>query len=69
LGNKNELRGDRQFVTWNSAVEALNIKRVDYLKMDIEGSEWLVMPAILSAAKQEYLPRQISMEIHVDVGV
>ncbi|KAI9346501.1 methyltransferase domain-containing protein [Obelidium mucronatum] len=52
----------RIFMSWNSILSKLNLTSVDYLKIDIEGGEWIVMPQVLKTGNQ--LPRQISIEFH-----
>ena len=40
---------------------------IGFLKMDIEGFEWTVLPEVLRAPA-ERLPRQIAVEIHLATG-
>ena len=69
LGDKDEIRdGDRIFKTWATILSELSIRKVDYLKMDIEGFEWNTLPYILDAPK-ELLPIQISFELHLINGL
>lgn len=47
-------------ITWNDLVEVLNLKRVDLLKMNIEGGEVEVLRSMTKV-----LPRRIEMSEHV----
>jgi hypothetical protein len=64
LGDKDGVIGDKIFKTWQSILDELQIKKVDYLKMDIEGYEWNTLPYILESP-QNLLPNQISFELHL----
>ena len=64
LGDKDEIVNGRIFKTWSSILRELNIKSVEYLKMDIEGFEWNTLPYILDAP-HSLLPKQISFELHL----
>ena len=57
--------GDRVFKTLSTIARELGISRIDLLKMDIEGYEWVVLPAIM----KDFKPRQILVEFHTDDGV
>ncbi|KAJ3285357.1 hypothetical protein HDU79_007385 [Rhizoclosmatium sp. JEL0117] len=63
LGNDEIIEG-RRYKSWNNILSSLGLKHVDYLKMDIEGWEWVVLPHILQTAT--ILPNMISFEIHMD---
>jgi hypothetical protein len=64
LGSRNEVKDQRVYKTWPTILADLNIKRVDYLKMDIEGFEWNTLPYILEGPAHQ-LPSQISFELHL----
>lgn len=49
-----------------SIMAELGHRRVDLLKMDIEGYEHDALPAFLSSVAAESLPSQISLELHWD---
>ena len=53
-------------MSWSTLMNHANIRtRPDILKMDIEGFEYAVLPAVL-AAPQPLQPQQILMEMHAD---
>ncbi len=64
LGPENILVGNREYKTYGTIMKELGIKRVDYLKMDIEGYEWTTLPAIFDEPSHT-LPSQISFEMHI----
>lgn len=55
---------NRTYKTWATLIAELGIKRIDFLKIDIEGFEWVVLPAILEHKDLDELPVQISFEVH-----
>jgi hypothetical protein len=65
LGSSDFMDGNRQFKSWATILEDLNIKHIDFLKMDIEGFEWVVLPAVLDHKVLDELPVQISFEAHI----
>ncbi|KAI3659303.1 hypothetical protein MP638_003519 [Amoeboaphelidium occidentale] len=66
LGSSDFVDGNkRQFKSWASILSDLKIKKIDFLKMDIEGFEWVVLPAILEHKVLDELPVQISFEVHL----
>lgn len=55
-----------KYMTWQTLMKNANIRRrPDILKIDIEGYEYSVLPAIL-AVPQSLQPHQILMEMHAD---
>ena len=57
-----------RFRTWQSLLALAGLTRSPaYVKMDIEGSEWSVLPAIMSA-QPELQPLQLAVEVHYIVG-
>lgn len=68
LGDKDELRGGKQFSTWDSLLTLVGITTAPtFLKMDIEGYEFEVMRSIIESGKN--LPLQIAMELHYYASV
>ncbi|KAJ3029918.1 UNVERIFIED_CONTAM: hypothetical protein HDU68_010701 [Siphonaria sp. JEL0065] len=68
LGESDKVVDGKEYMTWNSILDLLGVSRVDYLKIDVDGWEWVVMPEILSndgVNKEKILPTQISIEFHV----
>ncbi|KAI3658367.1 hypothetical protein MP638_007484 [Amoeboaphelidium occidentale] len=49
---------------WGTILQELDIKRVDLLKLDIEGYEWSILHSMLRHPKLEELPKQINLELH-----
>lgn len=54
------------FYTIPTIMDKLGHKRVDYLKIDVEGAEYAALPAMISLPP-ERLPRQIAVEIHPSI--
>jgi hypothetical protein len=72
LGSKQETTSDgKRFETLAGITELVG-KRATFLKMDIEGFEWDVLPAIISSAvsaittssPKDVFPTQIAVEVH-----
>ena len=63
IGTKDEVVRKRRFMSWTSIVSYLRLTAPpDVLKMDIEGFEWDVLPAL--ASSPALLPATISLELH-----
>lgn len=63
LGQRNEVIKDREFMTWMSFAEKIGLtKPPSALKMDIEGFEWTMIPAIIKSGK--FVPESFSFELH-----
>jgi hypothetical protein len=63
IGVRDEKLNGREFVTWKTLLRRLNMKNPpDFVKMDIEGFEWSVIPSMLSDSS--ILPDQIAFELH-----
>ena len=56
--------GTAVFRTWETTLRTLGHKRVDLLKMDIEGYEWDVLNAMMQSSYP--LPFQITIELHLN---
>jgi len=69
LGSKDEKIAKRQFLTFQSLLQFTAHRFVTLLKMDIEGYEWDVLPALLTEYESTntfgLLPFQISFELHL----
>ncbi|KAJ3072354.1 hypothetical protein HDU98_003767 [Podochytrium sp. JEL0797] len=59
---KDEVIDGRVYKSWETTVKELGISHVDFLKCDIEGWEWVVVPQILNM--NFILPTQLAIEIH-----
>ncbi|KAJ3285359.1 hypothetical protein HDU79_007387 [Rhizoclosmatium sp. JEL0117] len=62
LGNDEIIEG-RRYKSWDNILFSLGIRHVDYLKVDMEGWEWVILPKILE--KATFLPSMISAKIHI----
>jgi hypothetical protein len=66
IGQKDEVTGLGQYMTWQSMLRHIGHEaHPAILKIDIEGYEYGVIPAILSAPDAQQ-PQQILMEIHAE---
>jgi len=72
LGDANFRTDDgREFLDWRSLQTLAQVPAATFMKMDIEGFEWVVLPNIIqSAAKhlsetgEDIFPSQIAFELH-----
>ena len=71
LGPREEIAHGMNFTTLEGAMRIAGVKHVDFLKMDIEGYEWDVLPAVVDNALQrlartgeDIFPTQMSVEVH-----
>lgn len=63
IGSRDEIVSNRQFLTYGSILNKANLKQAPtFLKMDIEGYEWEVLPSIIE--NNTHLPLQIAFEFH-----
>jgi hypothetical protein len=68
MGTADEVVDGKQFLTWGSIAKRLHLERAPtVLKMDIEGFEWTVIPAILR--EDVHLPHSFSFELHYETYV
>ncbi|KAJ3347877.1 hypothetical protein HDU83_001703 [Entophlyctis luteolus] len=51
------------FKSWGTIMSELKIKRLSYLKVSIDGYEWMVLREILTNSK--ILPQQMAVEVHI----
>ena len=71
LGGEDGWTQGRQFVTWRSLVGLLGLRRVDVMRLDIEGHELTVLLSMLEDERfgaSSVLPRQIITEFHYQHG-
>jgi len=59
-----EVRDGKTYKRLITIMKDLGLPHISYLKMDVEGYEWAVMPDILGESNQVALPHQISFELH-----
>lgn len=63
LGVRNEIVDKRVFMTWLTFADKIGLsKPPSALKMDIEGFEWALIPAIIKTGK--FVPESFSFELH-----
>jgi len=55
---------DRQYLSYTDVLQRLNHTKVNFIKADIEGFEFQVLPNLLSVPACQ-LPQQISFEMHL----
>ena len=57
--------GTCHYLSWASLLHRANVSGAPaFLKMDVEGFEWRVLPEILKPSTCALLPRQIALELH-----
>jgi len=65
VGGKDFTDSDgRIYKRLSTIVNDLKLTGISYLKMDVEGAEWQVLPDILRESNEVALPNQISFELH-----
>lgn len=63
IGGAQDAEKNVLFITWDGLLDMIKFQHAPaWLKMDIEGYEWEVLPAILAAGDRA--PVQISLELH-----
>ena len=63
VGTQDEIVDGKQFMTYATILKTLKIEQSPFfMKMDVEGYEWSVIPAIIDS--QRHLPTQIAFELH-----
>ena len=63
LDGRDRTDGGRIYKTWSTILRDVGVKHVSYLKIDIEGFEFEVIPEVLTSPVSE-LPRQVAIEVH-----
>lgn len=67
-GVKDQVVNGRQFMSWGSIVKTIGLQKPPTaMKMDIEGFEWTVIPAIIKA--NVMVPESFSFELHYDTSI
>lgn len=67
ITGKRRENNNPRFLRYDELLRRANVStRVTFLKMDIEGSEWISLPDILDMGKRtpQLLPKQIMLELH-----
>jgi hypothetical protein len=67
IADKDFVDGETQriYKTYSTMIKELKLTRVNYLKIDVEGYEWTVIPSLLDHERVKELPRQIALEMHL----
>ena len=67
LGADDKKIDGNDYRPWDALLKEANIKSApSYVKMDIEGHEWSVLPAIIANSESRTLPQHIAVEIHMN---
>ena len=53
---------EARFKSWDDALAAIGVTSVDFLKIDVEGYEYSILPAM--ARSPAPLPDQVALEVH-----
>lgn len=67
-GPQDKVDGGKQFMSWGSIVKKIGLQKPPTaMKMDIEGFEWTVIPAIIKS--NVMVPESFSFELHYDTSI
>ena len=71
IGNPNEKILGQPFIRMTDTKNLTGVESIDYLKVDIEGFEWVILNDMIQAVKQnpeaeKGLPLQLYIEFHLD---
>jgi len=64
VSGKDEVRDGKIYKRLITIMTDLGLTQISYLKVDVEGYEWEMMPDILDETNKIALPHQISFELH-----
>lgn len=65
LASSDFVKDGRTYKRLGNIMKELNVAKISYLKMDIEGYEWQVFDELLDDSVRSISPQQISFELHV----